>query len=409
MNKPIKFKKKSFVLVITMCLAEIFGMAGYNLWPAMIPDFQDRWNLSSTAVGWIGGSYFLGYVIATWPLSSLTDRVDPKIIYLLFMVIAVISPLGFAITSQGFWTATIWRTLQGIGLAGTYMPGLKLLTDIVSESNRSRTVAWYTALFYVGAALSLFYGSNLNGIMDWKWIWIFASFGPVLSFIIVWLIIPSVPPKILDKPTERLLDLRPALKNRKAMGYAIAYFAHCAELMGFATWIVAFLTYSHSLQHSGTIGTALSIGYIATFVTLLAVPSSVLGNEMSIRFGRLPILRVVMFGSAITAILLGFSASFTFPIILCLLVLYGITVTADSATITSGVVDSSVPSYRGTVMAAYSLIGFLGASIGPVVFGLMLDLGGGETSSLGWKLGFASLAIIVCLGPFAVAQGNKIR
>ena len=162
MKNLIKFKRKSYVLVITMCLAEIFGMTGYNLWPAMIPDFQERWNLSSTAVGWIGGSYFLGYVIATWPLSSLTDRVDPKIIYLLFMVIAVISPLGFAITSQGFWTATIWRTLQGIGLAGTYMPGLKLLTDIVSESNRSRTVAWYTALFYVGAALSLFYGTNLN-------------------------------------------------------------------------------------------------------------------------------------------------------------------------------------------------------------------------------------------------------
>ena len=193
------------------------------------------------------------------------------------------------------------------------------------------------------------------------------------------------------------------------MGYAIAYFAHCAELMGFTTWIVAFLTYRHVLQHSGTIGTVLSIGSIATFVTLLAVPSSVLGNEMSIRFGRLPILRVVMFGSAITTILLGFSDSFTFPIVLCLLIFYGITVTADSATLTSGVLDSSDPSYRGTVMAVYSLIGFLGASIGPIVFGLMLDLGGGETSSLGWKMGFASLAFIVCLGPFAVAQGNKIR
>ena len=61
-----------------MCLAEIFGTTGYNLWPAMIPDFQESWNLSSTSVGWIGGSYFLGYVIAIWPLSSLTDRVDPK-------------------------------------------------------------------------------------------------------------------------------------------------------------------------------------------------------------------------------------------------------------------------------------------------------------------------------------------
>ena len=106
---------------------------------------------------------------------------------------------------------------------------------------------------------------------------------------------------------------------------------------------------------------------------------------------------------------MGFSDSFTFPIVLCLLIFYGITVTADSATLTSGVLDSSDPSYRGTVMAVYSLIGFLGASIGPIVFGLMLDLGGGETSSLGWKMGFASLAFIVCLGPFAVAQGNKFR
>ena len=106
---------------------------------------------------------------------------------------------------------------------------------------------------------------------------------------------------------------------------------------------------------------------------------------------------------------MGFSDSFTFPIVLCLLIIYGITVTADSATLTSGVVDSSDPSYRETVIAVYSLIGFLGASIRPIVFGIILDLGGAETSSLGWKMGFASLAFIVCLGPIAVAQENKIR
>ena len=87
--------------------------------------------------------------------------------------------------------------------------------------------------------------------------------------------------------------------------------------------------------------------------------------------------------------------------------MYGITVTADSATITAGVVDVEDPRFRGTVMATYSLIGFLGASIGPIVFGVMLDLGGGESSSLGWKLAFASLAVMVCLGPIAVALGQK--
>ena len=135
------------MLVGPMCLAQILGMFGYNLWPAMIPDFQERWNLSSTAAGWIGGAYFFGYVAAIWPLSNLTDRVDPKKFYLLSMLLTVIAPLGFASTVGGFWTAALWRCLQGIGLAGTYMPGLKLLTDVVPESARSRTVAWYTAIF----------------------------------------------------------------------------------------------------------------------------------------------------------------------------------------------------------------------------------------------------------------------
>ena len=38
------------------CIARTPG-----LWPAMIPDFQVRWKLSSTSVGWIGGSYFFGF------------------------------------------------------------------------------------------------------------------------------------------------------------------------------------------------------------------------------------------------------------------------------------------------------------------------------------------------------------
>ena len=403
----LNVNKRPIILLVTMCVAEICGMASYSLWSAMIPDFQVMWNLSSTSVGWIGGAYFFGFVIATWPLLSLTDRVDPKKVYLLCMSISFIGTLGFSVHAQGFWTASIWRTVQGIGLAGTYMPGLKLLTDIVPESDQSRSVAWYTAIFYVGAALSLYIGINLNGLMNWKWIWIFVSIGPAFAFLIVWLILPENPPKICYTPKERRINLSATIKNPIVMGYTIAYFSHCAEMMGFATWIVAFLVYSHSLQLAGEMGTTLSIGTIATFVTLLAVPSSVIGNELSARYGRLSLLRVVMFSSAIVAIILGFSASLNYSIILCFLVLYGITVTADSGTITAGLVEAADQGQRGTVMAIYSLIGFLGAAMGPVIFGFMLDLGGGESSLLGWKLGFISLAVMVCIGPFAIAQGHK--
>ena len=91
------------------------------------------------------------------------------------MMLTIIAPLGFALTAGGFWSAALWRCVQGIGLAGTYMPGLKLLTDIVPKSAQSRTVAWYTSFFYVGAALSLSYGTNLNAYIGWRWIWMFSA------------------------------------------------------------------------------------------------------------------------------------------------------------------------------------------------------------------------------------------
>ena len=63
------------------------------------------------------------------------------------MAITVISTLGFAVTAEGCLTASIWQILQGIGLVGTYMPGLILLTDIVPESVKSRAVALVRSTF----------------------------------------------------------------------------------------------------------------------------------------------------------------------------------------------------------------------------------------------------------------------
>jgi hypothetical protein len=48
-------------------------------------------------------------------------------------------------------------------------------------------------------------------------------------------------PAVKPLPTEgRLLDFRPVLHNRPAMGYILGYGAHCFELYGIRTWLVAF-------------------------------------------------------------------------------------------------------------------------------------------------------------------------
>ena len=219
--------------------------------------------------------------------------------------------------------------------------------------------------------------------------------------------IPSVKIKFEGQSNWGLLDLRSILANRKVIGFTLAYSAHTAELMGFYTWIVAFLTFSQAVINSGDLTSFLAIGTIASTVTLLAVPASIFGNEAASRFGSLKVLWTVMFGSAVVAPILGFSSTLPYPLVLLIIVIYGVFVAADSAVITAGVVDAADPANRGKVMAFYSLIGFLGGSIGPVTFGYMLDIGGGETTALGWRLGFFSLAFLVCLGPIATYFSHR--
>jgi len=71
----------------------------------------------------------------------------------------------------------------------------------------------------------------------------------------------------------------------------------------------------------------------------------------------------------------------------------------DSAALTSGAIASAPPDERGAMMAVYSFVGFSSAMLAPLIFGMMLDLGGGNRSLTAWGLAFASIGIFGALAP----------
>lgn len=62
-------------------------------------------------------------------LTSLSDRVDLKRIYMVSALFGGTASILMELISGGFWSAAGLRILTGVGLAGTYMPGLPALTD----------------------------------------------------------------------------------------------------------------------------------------------------------------------------------------------------------------------------------------------------------------------------------------
>lgn len=393
-------------LIVAMCLAEILGMASFAMFPALMPGFIAEWSLSNTEAGWINGLYFAGYTVAVPILVSMTDRVDPRRIYLVSAVVTVVSALGFAFLAEGFWSAVMLRTLAGVGLAGTYMPGLKSLSDRFEGAAQSRSVAVYTASFGIGASVSFAIAGELAERLDWQGAFIVGGGAAFVALLIVAVVLPPAAPQRVE-PESHLLDFRPVFRNRPAMGYVLAYAAHNWELFGLRSWIVAFLVYAQSLQQEDA--TWWSPPLIAAAINLVGWPASVFGNEIAVRIGRQRTVIFVMTASALYAVLFGFSASLPFVVIVALSLVYGMTVTGDSASITAGVVAAARPEQRGATMAVHSCIGFAGASAGPIVFGVVLDVAGGGTSAMAWGLAFATMGLGVALGPIAVAILSRER
>ena len=387
-------------VILAMCAAEVMGMTAFSTFPALLPTFTAEWGLSNTAAGWIGGVYFVGYLLAVPVLVTLTDRVDPRRIYLAAMALSALSALGFAVAANGVVSASIWRGLQGIGLAGTYMPGLKALTDMLPERSQSRAVAFYTASFGVGSSLSFVVAGELEALLDWRWAFGLAAIGPAIAIAMAMAILRPAPPAQDSMPTTRLLDFRPVLANRRALAFTFGYCVHNWELFGYRTWIVAFLVFAQSQQPAGALGVAWSVTILAALVNLVGLPASVLGNELAHRFGRRQVLIAVMTASAAAGAMFGISgATLPFIAVVALAFVYGWTVIGDSATLTAGMVAAADPRYRGATMAMHSMIGFVGSALGPLAFGMTLDLGGGTESGFAWGLAFASLSAVILIGP----------
>src|SRR6202007_1214003 len=71
----------SQAVVAAICGAEILGVAGYSIVPALLPQFIEAWSLTNTQAGWLAGMVSAGYMLAVIPLVSLTDRWPARRIY----------------------------------------------------------------------------------------------------------------------------------------------------------------------------------------------------------------------------------------------------------------------------------------------------------------------------------------
>jgi MFS family permease len=389
-------------IVGLICLAEALSMTGFAAYPVFLALLRDTWGLSNSQAGFIGGAYFAGYMTAVPVLASLTDRYDARRIHIGSCLLAAVSNIGFAFGARGMVTAAVLQALAGAGLAGTYMPGLKALTDRVAGPRQSRYVSFYTATFGVGTSLSFLLAGLLGRTIAWPFTFGLLAAGPFLAAALVYFGLGALPPSSPGAARPSLFKSFTVLRERAVSGYVLRYAVHCFELFGLRSWMVAFILFAYGLNRTGF--PPVGATEAAALINFMGIPVSILGNEAAMRLGRSRYIPGAMLASGALAWAAGFSSAGSWWIMLAFLAVYFIAVMSDSAALTAGLIEATPPQSRGAAMAVYSFAGFGSGFLAPLVFGAVLDVTGGKADPKAWGLAFGCLG----LGCLVVSGGGAL-
>src|SRR5438034_4303735 len=214
-------------LVAAMCLGQVGNLLPHVVVPAiMAQHLMPLWDLSAAQAGLMASAYAFGYMLAVPVLTTLTDRIDARRVLMVGSASSGIATALFGLIADGLWSATLIWGLAGIGFAGAYMPGLKALADRLPAGDLSRSITLYTGSFSIGVGLSFLVSQLVADAAGWRAAFYVTSAGPFIMVAVCLWLAPCKP-----VPAHgHLLDFRPVLRNRAALGYILRSEEHTSEL-----------------------------------------------------------------------------------------------------------------------------------------------------------------------------------
>ena len=370
-------KSRSLALSATLALV----LLPSQLPAAALPLLRTEWNASSAELGWIVSAYLLGYAAAVLVVLPLTDRIRPSRVIAIGALVTALANIGFAFAAHDVITASALRVIAGFGLAGVYMPGVRLVAQSSDPARRGTAVGLYVAAFYLGGSLSFLATGLLLEPVGWRGAAVILGAVALAAVPIAMFSSRGIPQTTGERAH---LDLR-VLRNAPLVRTIVAYVGHSWELFILRAWLAAFLAAAFALRGLSPTDASATASQWAALLLALGVPGVFVGGWLSDRVGRLRAALLYALGSGAISVGFGTLLFAPWPAIVAIGGMYGALVAADSAVYSTAVTELAPAARIGSAQALQAVAGFGIGSLGPVAAGVTLDLG------LGW------------VGPFLIA------
>jgi MFS family permease len=383
--------KWATVALIAVC--EVLAMGLWFSASAVIPSLHLEYHLTDQQVSLISSSVSAGFVVGTFTSAvlGLADRLDSRRFFMSAALVAAGANLMILAVDPVSIAVPALRFIVGACMAGIYPVGMKMVSTW-ARGDTGLLVGLLVGALTLGTASPYLIGAY--GGIDWRFTLTVSSALAALSGALI--LLARLGPGALRPARFRASSALQAWKKKSLRLANLGYFGHMLELYAMWTWVGVFLMASFALCPGGE-GAAFYAKLLTFAVIAAGGAGSLFGGLFADRLGRTTLTMGAMTLSGACAILAGLLFGGNPWLLAALVLVWGVSIVADSAQFSASIIELSDPELTGTMVTVQTCAGFLLTmftihAVPPLV------------EAFSWRYAFAFLTVGPLLGVWAMAR-----
>jgi len=317
-------------------------------------DLSDSFRLDEGALGNLTSAVQFGFIIGTliFALLSIADRFSPSRVFFVCGILGALFNLGIIWDGNSYASLLAFRFFTGFFLAGIYPVGMKIAADYY-QAGLGKSLGYLVGALVLGTAFPHLL-QDLKGDYPWPTVLISTSILASLGGIFMILLVPDGPHRKASQKLD-LSAIPKVFRDAPFRSAAWGYFGHMWELYTF--W--AFCPILLNLYQEYHPLAELNVPLWSFLIIAVGSLACVFGGYLAENQGPKKVARVALMISGLCCVLAPFAFQLSLvPLFLAFLLIWGMSVIADSPMLSTLVAQNAPAEFKGTALTIVNSIGF---------------------------------------------------
>ena len=379
------FHSPWFILIIVLLASMAAPLNQFKV-PPVMPLLMTALGQSACQAGLLMSLFAVTGLFLAIPAGFILQRLGYHVTGVIALFSLIIGT-GIGIQSRGMSSMLLSRFIEGAGMSLMSVVAPAIIAMRFTAEQRGKAMGIWATWVPLGSTIMFLLAPPLAGRWGWQGVWSFAFFYTIVVGLCFFLFIRPVQPSPGQSNTSTatgLKELGGVLRNRDLWLISLVFCCFNFVYVAFVTWAPTFL---HQVRHV-SMGRASLVVSVTSIFTIAACPTA---GWISDKIGSRK--RICVFPMILMAILVPLGSSVNEDLFLVLVAAMGFV----SGFVPAGVFSAAVEvvgdeRLGGMAMAVIQIGQNAGMLLGPLVFGQVVEAGGG------WQAAFWILAPVSLLG-----------